>query len=476
TSASCESAAGESVTGQPTANETRRTSETKAEPKARMTRSVEHDKSTDPGDPSQSGPNKVLSYPRRFGHYEILKELGRGGMATVYLANDTRLERKIALKVPHKTVAADPEYIHASRTVRDGLVLHAFYKVSRPALEKQWTTMSDVMRRQMPLEAYIARTQREWEGVLDLAARALPYMDKTFGKYPYRQYSFIQGGDGGMEYPMATLLKGAGEGVVIHEWMHCWYQMMMGTNESLHAWMDEGFTSYGEARVANFLDGGQDPNPHLPAFQSYMRLARSEHNEPLTTHSDQYASNYAYSTNAYSKGEVFLEQLGYIVGADVRDRILLAYYDRWRFKHPTPADFIRVAEELSGLQLDWYRTFFVNTNKTIDYAIDSLWEEKGRMRIRLRNAGTMPMPVDLELRFKDGSRETAYIPQYLMFGTKANEEPSVKRTVGTPWKWTHPTYTIEIERRLTDLKSLEIDPRQRTADMERRNNRLELNW
>jgi hypothetical protein len=88
----------------------------------------------------------------------------------------------------------------------------------------------------------------------------------------------------------------------------------------------------------------------------------------------------------------------------------------------------------------------------------------------------MPMPVDLDLKFKDGSRETAYIPQYLMFGAKANEEPSVKRTVGAPWKWTHPTYTIEIDRRLTDLKSLEIDPRQRTADMERRNNRLELNW
>jgi aminopeptidase N len=184
----------------------------------------------------------------------------------------------------------------------------------------------------------------------------------------------------------------------------------------------------------------------------------------------------AYSTNAYSKGEVFMEQLGYIIGAETRDKVLLEYYNRWRFKHPNPADFIRVAEDVSGLQLDWYRTFFVNTSKTIEYGIDSLWEEKGKMKIRLKNNGTMPMPLDIELAFKDGSRELAYIPQYLMFGEKKNEEPSVKRTVGEPWKWTHPFYTIEIDRKLTDLKSLEIDPGQRMADMERKNNRIEINW
>jgi hypothetical protein len=372
--------------------------------------------------------------------------------------------------------AADPDYVHASKKVRDGTVLHAFYKISRAHLEKQWNNMSDRMKQQISLDRFIDNSRKEWENVLELASRALPYMDQTFGKYPYKQYSFIQGGDGGMEYPMATLLKGAGEGVTIHEWMHSWYQMILGTNESLHSWMDEGFTSYGESRVANYLAGNKQKNPHLGAFQSYIRLAKSEHNEPLTTHSDQYSSNYAYSTNAYSKGEVFMEQLGYIVGAEVRDRILLEYFNRWKYKHPNPADLIRVAEDVSGLQLDWYRTFFVNTSKTIDYAIDSLWEEKGKTNIRLRNAGTVPMPVDIDLQFKDGSREIAYIPQYLMFGSKANEEPAVKRTVGTPWKWTHPTYTITIDRKLTDLKSVEIDALQRTADMERRNNRLELNW
>jgi hypothetical protein len=160
----------------------------------------------------------------------------------------------------------------------------------------------------------------------------------------------------------------------------------------------------------------------------------------------------------------------------VRDQILLEYYRRWRFKHPNPSDFIRVAEDVSGLQLDWYRTFFVNTSKTIEYAIDSLWDEKGKMKVRLKNNGTMPMPLDIEFQFKDGSREIGYVPQYLMFGEKQNEEPAIKRTVGEPWKWTHIYYTFEIDRKLTDLKKVEIDPGQRMADMERRNNKLELNW
>jgi len=86
------------------------------------------------------------------------------------------------------------------------------------------------------------------------------------------------------------------------------------------------------------------------------------------------------------------------------------------------------------------------------------------------------MPLDIELTFKDGSKEIAYIPQYLMFGTKQNETPSVKRTIGAPWKWTHPTYTIGIDRKLLDLKKLEIDPTQRMADTERKNNVLVLNW
>jgi len=171
-----------------------------------------------------------------------------------------------------------------------------------------------------------------------------------------------------------------------------------------------------------------------------------------------------------------MEQLGYIVGADVRDKILLAYYNTWRFKHPNPNDFIRVAEKVSGMELDWYKEYWCNTTKKIDYSIDSLWEENGVSKVRLKRIGQMPMPIDLQLTFKDGSTEMHYIPLNLMYGEKPAENKGQNRITHEEWKWTHPTYIVEFKHRLTDLKKAEIDPTKRMADIDQKNNILELNW
>ena len=128
------------------------------------------------------------------------------------------------------------------------------------------------------------------------------------------------------------------------------------------------------------------------------------------------------------------------------------------------------------MKLDWYREYWVNTTKTIDYAIDSLWEANNATRIRLRRIGEMPMPVDVKLTFKDGSSEWHYLPMYLMFGQKEAEEGQTQRTVYEAWKWTHPVYEIETKRKLMDIVAVEIDPSQRMADLERKNNKLELKW
>jgi hypothetical protein len=225
---------------------------------------------------------------------------------------------------------------------------------------------------------------------------------------------------------------------------------------------------------------GQDraslPQYHSEAYGAYFTLVKSGMEEPLTTHADHFNTNFAYGIGSYFKGEAFLEQLGYIVSDSVRDRILLEYYRLWRFKHPNASDFMRVAEKVSGLQLDWYKEYWVSTTKTIDYGIDSLWEENGKSKIRLKMVGYMPMPVDVLIQYKDGSKELAYIPQYLQFGEKPVEDASIPRTTFEAWKWTSPMYTFELTHRLLDIKSVEIDPTQRMADVDRKNNKLELNW
>ena len=375
--------------------------------------------------------------------------------------------------------AADPDYKHIVRKANSGTTIHVLYN------DKPGDLNND----------------SAWMKVADVAIKVLPFIEVRFGKYPYPQYSFIHGGDGGMEYPMATLVSSPSIGTAIHEWMHSWYQMMLGTNESLYAWMDEGFTSYAENLVTEFNTGWPDianyqdalkkrpdnenlrfmvenvlPRQHSGAYSSYFSLVQGGLEEPLTTHADHFNTNAAYSPAAYSKGEVFMEQLGYIVGAGARDKIILEYYRQWRFKHPDANDFIKLAEDVSGIQLDWYQMYFVNSTKTIDYGIDSLWEENGISKIRLRRTGLMPMPIDLQLTLKDGSTQMHYIPLNLMYGEKPAEIKGETRTSYEPWKWTHPTYIIEFNNKLIDLQKAEIDPSKRMADINRKNNVLQLNW
>ena len=366
--------------------------------------------------------------------------------------------------------AADDKYVHISKKLPT-VTLHAFYKAGD------------------------AKADSAWNNVLWAAEKVLPYIERRFGKYPYPQYSFIQGGDGGMEYAMATLLKGSGLGTVFHEWMHSWYQQIMGTNESLFPWMDEGFTNYASEEVSSFYNDscapfspftseaakkgaqrGADRRNALPAKQSsnyngYFSLAKSGFEEPLTTHSDHFNTNMAYSSASYSKGATFLGQLGYILGDKVRDKVLLKYYDLWKFKHPNANDFIRVAEKVSGITLQWYKEYWVYSTKTIDYAVGDINVNGSKTAITLKRIGKMPMPVDVLVTFKDGTQEMHYIPLNLMYGEKAAEDQT-PRTVHTEWRWTHPEYTFETSRSIKDIKSVEIDPSQRMADINRSNNKL----
>jgi peptidase M1-like protein len=384
---------------------------------------------------------------------------------------DTRSWHFIGNNVHDFVWAADTAYIHLVRKAATGQVFNVLYKY-RP---NNYSNDS------------------AWTVVADAAPIVFPFMNKTFGTYPYPQYSFIQGGDGGMEYPMATLLSGPGLDGVFHEWMHSWFQMMLGTNEGMYAWMDEGFTSYAEDLVMKYYTGHSSlegykeyllqnpdnvklqhlmpmlPEDHCDAYGGYFQLAASGLEEPLTTHADHFQTNYAYTLGSYTKGEVFMEQLGYIVGAATRDSILLEYYREWRFKHPNAADFFRVAENVSGLKLDWYKEYWINTTKKIDYSVDSVWEEDGISKIRLKRIGEMPMPVDLQLTFKDGTTEMHYIPLTLMFGNKPaeNTEP---RVIEQEWSWTNPYYIVTVKRSIKDITKVEVDQSKRMADVDRKNN------
>ncbi len=343
--------------------------------------------------------------------------------------------------------AADTDYTHTITQVPDGPELHFFY---------QTDTLAE-----------------NWQRLPEFTVQAFQYMNKNFGKYPYAKYSVIQGGDGGMEYPMATLITGHRTmssliGVTVHELIHSWYQGVLATNESLYPWMDEGFTSYASNRVmASFF--GEEGNPNTGSYAGYFALAKSGKEEPLITHADHYNTNQAYGLASYSKGAVFLDQLSYIVGQETFDKGMRRYFGEWKFKHPDASTFIRVMEKESDMILDWYLEYFVYTTRTIDYAVKSVEENGNHTDVLLERIGLMPMPQDVMVTYKDGSRELFYIPMQIMWGEKKNET-DIKRTVLQDWPWVYPTYMMSIPKSVSQIKSIEIDSSKRMADTDRTNN------
>ena len=356
----------------------------------------------------------------------------------------------IAPQVHDFTWAADPDYIHDTYAGPNDVTLHFFYKNNPEIIEN-------------------------WKKLQPITAALMQFYNTTIGPYPYDQYSVVQGGDGGMEYAMLTLITGGRSfeglvGVTAHELAHSWFQHVLATNEMKHEWMDEGFTSYISAYAEAAVLEQPNDFPVEGSYMSYFSLARSGNEEPQMTNANRYAHNYAYERTAYSKGAVFLAQLGYIIGQDKLAKTLLEYYNDFKFKHPQPNDFRRVAERVSGIQLKWYLTDWTQTTNTIDYGIkDVVAQNENQTQVSLERLEAMPMPIDLLVNLKDGQQKLYYIPLALMRGEKENPY-ALEWTQLSDWTWANPNYSFVIDEPIENIQSIIIDPTFFLADINRENN------
>jgi hypothetical protein len=343
------------------------------------------------------------------------------------------------------TWAADKEYIHDQVVGNDGTTLHFLYKDNEDIKEN-------------------------WKNLQSKTVELLDFFNEHIGSYPYDQYSVIQGGDGGMEYAMCTLITGEREfgslvGVTAHEMAHAWFQHILATDEAQHEWMDEGFTSYISGLAMNEVMGYNRENPTAGSYRGYVNLANSGFEQPQTTHADRYEYNRAYGTSAYSKGAVFLAQLGYLIGKDNLQATLNRYFQNWKFKHPTPNDFIRVAEKVSGAELSWYLVDWTKTTNTVDYGIQEVNAMQGTTIVTLERIGLTPMPIEVKVDFEGGESQTYYIPLRIMRWEKPNAG-----TVVDDWAWAYPTYDLEIPTAQYGIEKIEIDPSGYMADVDKENN------
>jgi hypothetical protein len=351
--------------------------------------------------------------------------------------------------------AADPEYIHDTLKMQDGPVLHFFYKNDPEIIEN-------------------------WKKLQPKTEDAMRFFSNNIGQYPYEQYSVVQGGDGGMEYAMSTLITGGRDfgslvSVMVHEMAHSWFQHVLATNESKHEWMDEGFTTFISSLCKSEIMDQNTENPFEGSYKGYYALVNSGLEMPQSTHADRYTTNFAYGISAYSKGAVFLSQLGYIIGQDKLMETIHKYFDDFKFKHPVPNDIIRTAEKVSGMQLGWYLTDWTQTTNTIDYGIKSVEADGDKTKVTLERIGEMPMPLDILVVGADGSQTTYYIPLRMMYGEKDNPYQNLKRTTLEDWPWAYPTYEFTLDMPVENVQAMVIDPSQLMADVNVENNIYQAN-
>lgn len=346
---------------------------------------------------------------------------------------------------------ADPDYLHDRVTDDRGITYHLLYQ---PDVASAWSYM------------------KGWVPVL------IHYLSDRVGPYAYPQFTVAQAGDGGMEYPMMNFVTGRRSpysllGVTAHEATHEWFYGMIGSNEADYAWMDEGFTDYWAGEAVGYLVGQPEWN-HTGAFGAVLAAQKYGLFERLNTPSDWFRTNAGYGVAAYSGGEMIAEMLGYVVSDSLRDAFFREYYRRFRFRHADPFDVEAVAEDVSGLTLDWFFDQFTRTEWALDYAVADLRSVRAgnawRTTVVLERKADAVVPVDLRLTLADGSEHWVNVPLTVMNGHKPVPEGW---TVAAPWPWTSPRYTLAIDLPQRVVRA-ELDPRGQTPERSRLDNASRL--
>lgn len=258
-----------------------------------------------------------------------------------------------------------------------------------------------------------------WKDAIPYVNDAIYYYSLWNGDYQYKHCTAVDGAlsaGGGMEYPNITVIGGVNsastlETVIMHEVGHNWFYGMLGSNERVNGWMDEGINSANELRynetkypnaalvggnngpsaVANMFDLGRYKKK-AQYYQFYALTARQCTDQPIQTHSADFTT-LNYAAIMYSKSAVCFDYLRGYLGDSLYDKCFQTYFDRWHFKHPQPADIRAVFEEVSGRSLGWFFDDLIGTNKKLDYKITGVKKENDGWRIGLKNTGEIAAPV-----------------------------------------------------------------------------------
>lgn len=294
-----------------------------------------------------------------------------------------------------------------------------------------------------------------WEEANTMLKFALQHFSTKLGQYPWPQISAVEGLVEGMEYPMVIYCPSLPKRedqywVLMHELGHQWFPMQVGSDERRYPWMDEGFNTFADydAAEAFFKGTAYGDTVRRELLGAYAATALPGAEQPLITKPDEVRQLY---WTAYQKPALMLSILREaVIGRDEFDRALREYVRRWKGKHPQPADFFRTMSDLTGRDLDWFWRNWIYTTARLDQAVDEVRRAGDSTYIVLSNRAQMVLPVQLELRYGDGTSERRDLPVDMWnLGNKFT------------YRLTGPKQIVGVE----------IDPRRIYPDIARENNK-----
>jgi hypothetical protein len=227
------------------------------------------------------------------------------------------------------------------------------------------------------------------------ARHALEYYSKLWMPYAWPAFTQVDGPEGGMEYPSLTF-SGSGFGVTDHEIGHQWWPMMVGVNETWYGWMDEGFNQY-----MNQLSGAafRDTTPRLNgAGRAYGRIAGAESEPPMMWDANYDGPMYSFVT--YGKAPLMLSMLGAVVGDSAVQRAMSGYAKAWRFRHPSPWDYMFYMDTALNRDLGWFWYYWLFTTASVDNSITGVKTSGAQVTVTVHQDGDMPSPVVLDITFE----------------------------------------------------------------------------
>ena len=295
-----------------------------------------------------------------------------------------------------------------------------------------------------------------WEEANTMLRFALRQFSNTLGQYPWPQISAVEGLVEGMEYPMViycpSLQKREDQfWILTHELGHQWFPMQAGSDERRYPWMDEGFNTFADYDVAEqfFKGTAYGDTVRRELLSAYTANATPGNEQPMITKPDDVRQLY---WNAYQKPALMLSILREsVVGRDEFNRAFREYFRRWKGRHPQPADFFRSLSDVTGRDLDWFWRNWIYTTARLDQAVDDVRRDGDSTFIVLSNRGQMVLPVQLELRYGDGTTERRDLPVEMW-------------SLGSRFR-----YRMTTPKQLVGVV---IDPRRIYPDIDRNNN----NW